>query len=133
LRKEFGAILIGGNTARNEPYSKTPIPLIVVSSRALSGSALTNPLALLWDLPLPAAIGRATELYGDLLIEAGPVLVKAALAEGLLTELYLTISDSIGGENPIAAAELTAGASEISREKVEGGLFLHYRLAPSHD
>jgi hypothetical protein len=35
LRGEFDVILVGGNTARSEPYSKTPIPLIVLTHGAL--------------------------------------------------------------------------------------------------
>jgi riboflavin biosynthesis pyrimidine reductase len=29
-RRSVDAILIGGNTARNEPYRKTPVPVVVV-------------------------------------------------------------------------------------------------------
>jgi len=133
LRREFGAILIGGNTARNEPYQKTPVPLIVLSRQGLPDRLSSNPLATSWDLPLRDAVAKATLQHGDLLIEAGPALVRAALADGLLTDFYLTISEQIGGENPVDPAHLTAGWSEISRETVSGGLFLHYRLAPSHD
>ena len=132
LRREFGALLIGGNTAANEPYAKTPVPLIVLSSRQLPVRILNNPLALGWNLELKAAIAKATATYGDLLIEAGPKLILQAKSLGLLTEIFLTISDIEGGEHPIDLAALTLGAVELSQERVQGGLFLHYGLAPSH-
>jgi len=133
LRRDFGAILIGGNTARNEPYQKTPLPLIVLTRQGLPDRLSSNPIATAWDLSFRDAVATATSQYGDLLIEAGPALVSAAISDGLLTDLYLTISEQIGGENPVDLAGLTAGSSEVSRESVRGGLFLHLRLAPSHD
>ena len=133
LRTEFGAILIGGNTARNEPYAKTPAPLIVLTHRPLSGPASLNPTALAWAMPLKSAISQATAMYGDLLIEAGPALIREAITSGLLTDLYLTLSPIDGGENPISLDELLQECEEISREEVDRTLFLHYRLAPNGD
>ncbi len=131
LRAEFGAILIGGNTARKEPYAKTPVPLIVLTHKPLSGPASLNPAALAWAMPLKSAISQATQMYGDLLIEAGPALIQEALTSGLLTDLHLTVSPIDGGENPISIKELLDSSEEISREEVDGTLFLHYRLAPN--
>lgn len=133
LRGEFGAILIGGNTARNEPYAKTPVPLIVLSHHPLSGPAALNPQAVQWNMPLAAAITQARSLYGNLLIEAGPALLKEAVRNHLLTDLYLTRSPIEGGENPISLEELLDSALELSRREVDGTLFLHYRLAPTRD
>ena len=133
LRKEFGAILIGGNTARNEPYAKTPVPLIILTHQPLSGPAAMNPSALAWSMPLESAISRASERYGDLLIEAGPTLIMEAIEGGLLTDLYLTLSPVTGGENPISLDSLLNSSQEMSRQEVDGTLFLHYRLAPTHD
>ena len=136
LRAEFHAILIGGNTAKNEPYGKTPLPLIVLSHHPLPALIKANERAVLWDLSLPVAITRAKQEYGDLLVEAGPKLLSAALRLGLLTELFVTISPATPGENQIDLNEFIAGAEEISRESIDdapGALFLHYRLAPSHD
>jgi riboflavin biosynthesis pyrimidine reductase len=130
LRSEFKVILIGGNTARNEPYEKTPLPLIVLSHQPLPITA--NPLAELATRPLPEVVADATARFGDLLIEAGPQLLQSALDLRLLTDLYVTVSDRMGGENQIDLVVLTRGWEEISREEVEGGYFSHYRLAPSH-
>jgi riboflavin biosynthesis pyrimidine reductase len=131
LRKEFGVILIGGNTARHEPYAKTPLPLIVLTRKTLSGAASLNPAALSWTMPLESAIHQASERYGDILMEAGPALLREAITSRLLTDLYLTLSPVIGGENPISIEELLGSSEEISRQEVDGTLFLHYRLAPN--
>ncbi|MEJ0014494.1 MAG: dihydrofolate reductase family protein [Actinomycetota bacterium] len=132
LRQEFDALLIGGNTARNEPYEKTPLPLIVLSHGELPPKIAANPVAVLWNLSIGEAISKATREYGDLLIEAGPALLRAALATEQVTELFLTISARSGGENIVNSTEFTHGAIEISREEAVGGLLLRYRLAPSH-
>ena len=133
LRLEFGAILIGGNTARNEPYAKTPIPLIVLTNQPLSGAAALNPAAITWNMPLQDAIPKAISTYGDLLLESGPALLQEAITGGLLTELFLTISPMTGGENLISKDALLTGWDEVARDEVDGVLFLHYRLAPTPD
>ena len=51
LRREFQAILIGGNTAHHEPYAKTPLPLIVLTHRPLPDQVAKNPVAQAWELP----------------------------------------------------------------------------------
>ena len=135
LRREFKAILIGGNTARHEPYAKTPLPLIILSHQPHPFLLESNNLAVVWNLPLREAISRATLIYGDLLLEAGPALVSKAVDDELLTELFLSVSPKIPSENQIDLASLTAAATQISEERIEtppGALFLHYRLAPSH-
>ncbi len=132
LRREFQAILIGGNTAQHEPYAKTPLPLIVMTHRPLPEQIAKNPHAVAWELPLPAAVSKAVDTYGDLLIEAGPALIVEALSLGLISEIFLSISELPGGENPIDISQLTKDGVELSRQEVDGGLFLHYRLAPSH-
>ena len=136
LRAEFDVLVIGGNTARNEPYQKTPIPLIVLSSHPLTTNLQTNPLAQQWDLPLEEVISRAQVEFGDILIEAGPNLLSQLIKAHLLNELYLTISDSVAmhsakPEGHIDVQELTSGFIEVSHESVPGGVFLKYLLAPS--
>jgi len=133
LRREFKAILIGGNTARNEPYKRTPLPLIVLSHQPLPERLGSNEKALAWNLPLSVAIPQAGGTYGDLLLEGGPAFIQEAIACGQLTELYLTISPLTPAENQIDILELTANAEELSRYELGGSLFLHYRLAPSHE
>ena len=133
LRREFQAILIGGNTARSEPYSKTPLPLIVLTHHTLPKQVATNPLAVAWAINLIEAIPLAQEKYGDLLIEAGPALIGPAIQGGYLSELFITQSERVGGKGVIDLAKLLKDWTLLSDEVVEGGHFLHYRLAPSHE
>ena len=133
LRTEFQAILIGGNTARNEPYSKTPLPLIVLTRHPLPSKIAKNPLAQAWALSLEEAIPQALERFGDLLIEAGPALFEVALESGLLTELFITRSNVLGGERGADLSHLPENWVKVSDESVAGGHFLRYRLAPSHE
>ncbi len=132
LRGEFNAILIGGATARTEPYKNTPLPLIVLTHGDLPLEVATNPRAQAWQEPLALAIPRATRLFGDVLLEVGPTLLQVGLEAHLITELFLTVSDATGGENFIDMGALVKFLEELTREKVVGGLFLSYRLAPSH-
>lgn len=37
-RREVDVIIVGGNTARHEPYNRTPVPLVVISR------SLVNPV-----------------------------------------------------------------------------------------
>ena len=69
LRREFDVIMIGGGTARSEPYERTPVPLIVLS-RSLTKH--TNPKAVLWQSSPRDAIARAVQEFGPrILVEGG--------------------------------------------------------------
>jgi dihydrofolate reductase len=122
-----------GDTARREPYSKTPLPLIVLTHHTLPNQVATNPLAIAWHMNLIEAIPVAQEVYGDLIIEAGPALIRPAIQGGYLTELFITKSERAGGEGVIDLTKLLEGWTVLSDEVVAGGHFLHYRLAPSHE
>ena len=66
LRAQASAILIGGNTARNEPYATTPLPLVVISRTGnIPESVLANPLLHLWQLDPVSAIQRARTEFGE--------------------------------------------------------------------
>ena len=68
-RRSVDCIIIGGNTARNEPYNRTPVPLVVLS-RSLVNPVIGNHLALMWNTSPADAIERALRTYGsNILIE----------------------------------------------------------------
>lgn len=48
-RRTADCILIGGNTARTEPYHRTPVPVVVIS-RSLINPLADNRLAHCWNL-----------------------------------------------------------------------------------
>lgn len=88
-RRMAGAILIGGNTARVEPYEKTPVPLIIVSRSMVR---VKNPRAQIWNCTPKLALHKARELYGDgLHIEGGPHFFQPILDD--IKSIFLTITD----------------------------------------
>ena len=48
-RRNADCIIIGGNTARTEPYHRTPVPVIVIS-KSLINPLADNRLAHCWNL-----------------------------------------------------------------------------------
>ena len=128
IRSGADAILIGGNTARTEPYGKTPVPLLIVSKRSeIPELVRANPLASVWNLSPMAALQKALADFGqNILIESGPKLLLELLRERAVDELFITISPKTGGEVRIEISELTDGFVETSREEVSGTIFLKF-------
>jgi riboflavin biosynthesis pyrimidine reductase len=119
LRAQASAILIGGNTARNEPYANTPLPLIVISKTGkIPESVLANPLLNLWQLDPVSALQRARTEFGEnILVEGGIEILKELLAAEVIDQLYLTISAKTGGENIYDLSALTRNFTVESSEK----------------
>ena len=123
LRTGADLIIIGGNTARNEPYATTPIPLIVLTHGALPDEVNSNPDAH----AVKADIQRAlNELSGNILIEAGPAIIQEATKAQLIDELYITVTRATPSENQINFEELIIGYREDSREEIDGEIFLRF-------
>jgi len=101
LRTECDVVVIGGNTARNEPYKNLNKPLVVItSSKNTLIEGKTNYLQL--NQPLEEVIVIIKEKFGEnILVEAGWKLLLNAIENRLIDELYLTINHSITGENII--------------------------------
>jgi riboflavin biosynthesis pyrimidine reductase len=126
LRALASAILIGGNTARTEPYASTPVPLVVITrSGEIPESVRSNPKAQIWELDPVSAANRAGEEFGgNILVEGGMRLVQELLIANQIDELYLTLSNKSGGENVYDLSALTRDFTVASSEKVEGETFL---------
>ena len=126
LRALASAILIGGNTARTEPYASTPVPLVVITrSGEIPASVRSNPKAQIWELDAVSAANRAGEEFGgNILVEGGMRLVQELLIANQIDELYLTLSNKSGGENVYDLIALTRDFTVESSEKVEGETFL---------
>ena len=62
-RREVDVIIVGGNTARHEPYNRTPVPLVVIS-RSLVNPVQGNHLALFWNCSPVMAVDKARALFG---------------------------------------------------------------------
>ena len=124
-RRSVDCIIIGGNTARNEPYNRTPVPLVVLS-RSLVNPVIGNHLALMWNTSPADAIERAQRTYGsNILIEGGYSMICELLNADLLDGLELSVTPETGGEGIIDWKDLVArfDSHEITEE--EGTFFYH--------
>jgi hypothetical protein len=83
MRKEFDVILIGGETARNEPYGKTPIPLVVISrSSTVPVMVAANPMLNLWNISPEVAIKKCqAEKFGIFCFKVFVLLLLSLLVK----------------------------------------------------
>lgn len=125
LREGADSILIGGNTARNEPYSATPCPLFVLTHGRLPEKIAVNEKARILNMSLARALET---LDGVVLIEAGPNLIREGLSQNLINEFHLTITKKSSGENQINIKNYLSGYEETSRSQIGDDTFLVYEL-----
>jgi len=126
-RRSADFLLIGGETARVEPYQRTPVP-VVISSRSIINSLADNRLAHWWNLSPTEALAKGIQKFGEnVLVESGPSIIDELLLNKVLDGIYLSITSVLGGENPIDIAELLGNFVEIDRQEVEGTQFIEAR------
>ena len=126
-RRSVDFLLIGGETARVEPYHRTPVP-VVISSRSMINSLADNRLAHWWNLSPSEALAKGIKKFGEnVLVESGPSIIDDLLLNQALDGIYLSITSVTGGENPIDIAALLGNFVEIYRQEVEGTQFIEAR------
>ena len=133
LRAKSDLILIGGNTARREPYKRTPIPLYILThskvrlqpKNQLAKQFAITPSQIIEEIS--ANFNPAERSPINLLIEAGPNLLLQMIKQGLVDHLYLTINLQAIGENPIAISDLTDNFELISSEEIQPCQFTYYK------
>ena len=126
-RRSADFLLIGGETARVEPYHRTPVP-VVISSRSMINSLADNRLAHWWNLSPADALAKGIKKFGEnVLVESGPTIIDDLLINKVLDGIYLSITSVTGGENPIDIAALLENFVEIDRQEVEGTQFIEAR------
>ena len=119
-RRSADCIIIGGNTARTEPYHRTPVPIVVIS-RALINPLTDNRLAHCWNLSPIKALDKAVNTFGPRIhIEAGFSIIQKLLEAGRIDELELSITAITGGEDKINIEELLANFDSLSEVSVDG-------------
>lgn len=124
-RRSFDAILIGGNTARTEPYSYSPVPLIVIS-RSTINPLPENPNVHIWNITPAQAISRAHTEFGErILVEAGVGMIKELLADKLIDEFFLTVTREQDGENYIDWNEILRSFEHCEKSEIDATLFFH--------
>jgi riboflavin biosynthesis pyrimidine reductase len=122
-RREVDCIIIGGNTARHEPYNRTPVPLVVIS-RSLVNPVQGNHLALLWNCSPVQAVEKARKQFGDkILIEGGISMINELIDHGVIDQLELSVTPASGGDERIDWKELLARFSHCTSREVEGTTF----------
>ena len=123
-RRAADCILIGGNTARTEPYQRTPVPVVVIS-RSLINPLANNRLAHCWNLTPVKALDRAIKTFGpNVHIEAGASIIDELLSAGRVDALELSITEVSGGEDKVDLAKLLSYFSQQSEKIVDGTRFI---------
>jgi riboflavin biosynthesis pyrimidine reductase len=126
-RRSADFLLIGGETARVEPYHRTPVP-VVIASRSMINSLADNRLAHWWNLSPTDALAKGVKKFGEnVLVESGPTIIDDLLSNQALDGIYLSITSVTGGENQIDIAALLGNFDEIDRQEVEGTQFIEAR------
>lgn len=119
-RRLADCILIGGNTARSEPYHRTPVPVVVLS-KSLINPLADNRLAHCWNLSPVKAIERACTTFGpNIHVEAGVGIIQQLIAANLVDALELSITEVTGGEDLIDISELLSHFPNQS-ERLDAG------------
>lgn len=118
-RRKVDAIVIGGNTARCEPYRKTPVPVVVISTSMINSLA-DNRQAYWWNASPSEAIERAQRLFGPtILVEAGTSIIIELLELGLIDRLELSVSSVTGGDDRVDYKKLLSYFTSVESE-IEG-------------
>lgn len=122
-RREVDCIIIGGNTARHEPYNRTPVPLVVIS-RSLVNPVQGNHLALLWNCSPAQAIEKARAQFGDkILIEGGISLINELIEKKILDGIELSVTTATGGDHRIDWEQLLTNFKHCKSREVDGTTF----------
>ena len=117
-RRTADALLIGGNTARNEPYQKTPVPVVVVSKSMLNPLS-NNRLAHWWNCEPAEALARAQRLFGEtIVIESGISIIEELIAAKKVDRLELSVTSVTAGEHQVDFKKLLSKFSNVI-ERVE--------------
>jgi riboflavin biosynthesis pyrimidine reductase len=123
-RRSADCIIIGGNTARTEPYQRTPVPVVVLS-RALINPLTGNRLAHCWNLSPVKAVDKALETFGPRVhIEAGATILEELVAAGRIDELELSITAITDGEDKLDLEKLLTHFEITKDQSVDGTRFI---------
>mgnify|MGYP000105738611 FL=1 len=123
-RRNADFILIGGQTARTEPYHRTPVP-VVVASRSMINALADNRLAHWWNLSPVSALEKGREKFGpNVLVEAGPRLINELIQAKVLDGIYLSITSVTDGEDVIDIEDLISNFTSVQRDEIQGTCFI---------
>lgn len=134
LRSKADLILIGGNTARREPYKKTPVPLFILTHAKVRLQP-KNQLAKQFSMSVTELLTEISNNFApsastapiNLLVEAGPNLLQQMIELSLIDNLFLTKNLEQAGENKISIENLIKPFKLITCERVGSCEFMHYQ------
>ena len=132
LRLKNDLILIGGNTARREPYKRTPIPLYILTHTKVRLQP-KNQLAKQFSLSAKEMIAEICAKFENgkevinLLVEAGPSLLTQMISDSLIDLFYLTVNLELTGDNQISISDLTRSFELVESEIVGSCEFRIYK------
>jgi len=134
LREKSDLIVIGGNTARREPYKRTPVPLYILThskvrlqpKNQLAKQFQLTPSQLIEEVSRNFEIDKSNSVI-NLLVESGPKMLFEMINESLVDYLYLTVNLNKKGENPISVDDLIKSFNLISSEPKDGFEFRCYQ------
>jgi len=119
-RRTVDCIIIGGNTARNEPYLKTPVPLVVVSKQ----SHPQLPAAHVWNLDPKDALDKARDEFGEnILIEGGASFISYLLENNQVDVLELSVTSASGGADIFDYMKYLSLANSVTNSVVADTTF----------
>jgi riboflavin biosynthesis pyrimidine reductase len=119
-RRLVDCIIVGGNTARNEPYAKTPVPLVIISRN----SHPNLPAAHVWNLDPCDGVNRAVMEFGEnILIEGGSSFISYLLDNNSIDSLELSVTSAVGGTDTFDFAKYLARANSLNEENIDGTIF----------
>jgi dihydrofolate reductase len=126
-RRSADCIIIGGNTARTEPYQRTPVPVVVLS-RSLVNPLPHNRLAHCWNLSPVEALTKAIKTFGPTVhIEAGASMIEELMKAGKIDQIELSITSVTDGDDKINIEKLLSYFTAIEEVEREGTRFISAR------
>ena len=136
LRDHQELIIIGGNTARREPYKRTPIPLYILTHAKIRLQP-KNQLAKQFQLTPAQLLAEISNNFQseqpqiNVLVEAGPNLLMQMIDQSLIDYLYLTVNLDKQGENRISISDLVENFELLESEKNHDCEFRKYKKLAS--
>jgi len=126
IRTLAKAILIGGQSYRNEPYSKLSLPLYI-SSRTLSEGSSDS--QFIFNQEPAWLIKRALLEQGSpVLIEGGVNFIASLITQSLIDFLYITRVNQDGDGHFFDESQLLQNYERQSIEIIDGASFESWRV-----
>ena len=126
IRTLAKAILIGGQSYRNEPYSKLSLPLYISSRTLNEGSSGSQ---FIFNQEPAWLIKRALLEQGSpVLIEGGVNFISSLITQSLIDLLYITRVNQDGDGHFFDESQLLQNYERQSIEIIDGASFESWRV-----